>query len=180
MTKYGEIIYAIASGNFGLITSSEAREAGITNNELVQYAKRGRVERVGQGVYRLVQRVSEPHDSYALAVKLVGAGAYLYGETVLRMLDLCPADSEYLHVATPNRVRRALPDYIRIVYAPGVFSEVLYDGIPCQSVPDAIRAAIGHVQLDTLVSGASRAFERGYITRSERNALLKELRSNPR
>ena len=35
MTKY-EDIFDIAADNHGLITSAQAREAGITNNELVQ------------------------------------------------------------------------------------------------------------------------------------------------
>ena len=41
MTKFDDI-YEIASVNFGLVTSAQAREAGVTNNELVQYARRGR------------------------------------------------------------------------------------------------------------------------------------------
>ena len=96
MTKYDGIIYEIAAGNFGLVTSAEAREAGVTNNELVQYARRGRIERVGQGVYRLARRVPEPNDAYALAIALVGPGAYLYGEAVLGMLGLCPTNPAYL------------------------------------------------------------------------------------
>ena len=48
MTKF-EYVYEIAADNHGLITSAQAREAGIRNNELVQYAKRGRIAKVGHG-----------------------------------------------------------------------------------------------------------------------------------
>ena len=174
MTKFDNI-YEIASENFGLITSAEAREAGVSNNELVQYARRGRIERVGQGVYRLVQRVPEPNDAYALAVALVGPGAYLYGETVLGMLGLCPTNPAYLHVATPNRVRRDLPDYIRVVHASGVGAGAVYDGVPCQRVADAIRAARAHMLPDRLAGAAERGREEGYITRAEGEALASEL-----
>ena len=51
MTKF-EYIYEIAADNHGLITSAQAREAGISNNELVQYAKRGRIAKVGHGIYQ--------------------------------------------------------------------------------------------------------------------------------
>ena len=71
MTKYDDI-YDIAIDNYGFITSEQARGVGVTNNELVQYAKRGTLERVGQGVYRLSRHISSPFDTYALAVALAG------------------------------------------------------------------------------------------------------------
>ena len=174
MTKF-EDIFEIAADNFGLVTSAEAREAGISNKELVQYARRGKVERVGQGVYRLVQRVPEPNDAYALAVALVGPGAYLYGEAVLGMLGLCPTNPAYLHVATPSRVRRSLPEYIRVVRTPGTSAGAVYDGIPCQRVADAIRSAKGHMLPDRLADAAARGREEGYITKAEAETLASDL-----
>ena len=90
MTKFNDI-YEIASDNYGLITSAQAREVGISNKELVQYAIRGKIERVGQGVYRLVQRIPEPNDGYALAVALVGPGAFLYHHVGCRFHELAGA-----------------------------------------------------------------------------------------
>jgi hypothetical protein len=174
MTKFDDIIYEIAVGNFGLVTSAEAREAGVTNNELVQYARRGRIERVGQGVYRLARRIPEPNDAYALAVALVGPDAYLYGEAVLGMLELCPVNPAYIHVATPKRVRRELPKYLRVVHTPGTRAGVVYDGIPCQRVADAIRSA-AHVMPVRLADAADRARDEGYLTRDEHDAILEEL-----
>lgn len=176
MTKY-EDIFNIASGNYGLITSAEAREAGISNNELVQYARRGKVERVGQGVYRLVHRTPEPNDAYALAVALVGPGAYLYGEAVLGMLGLCPTNPSYLHVATPERVRRNLPDYIRLVHTPNAGASAAYDGIPCQNVADALRAARAYMLPERLAEAIRRGREEGYITRAESKVLARELKA---
>ena len=174
MTKFENIIYGIAAGNFGIVTSAEARAAGVTNNELVQYARRGRIERVGQGVYRLALRIPEPNDAYALAVALVGPGAYLYGEAVLGMLGLCPTNPAYIHVATPNRVRRALPGYVRLVRTPSEEAGATYDGIPCQRAADAIRAA-SHMPPERLADAADRGREEGYITRAEHGELVAEL-----
>ena len=174
MTKYDDIIYEIASGNFGLVTSAEAREAGVTNNELVQYARRGKVERVGQGVYRITRRIPEPNDAYALAVALVGPDAYLYGEAVLGMLELCPVNPAYIHVATPRRVRRALPEYLRVVHTPNARAGAVYNGIPCQRVADAIRAS-AHVMPERLADATDRARAEGYLTRDEYDAVMEEL-----
>ena len=83
MTKY-EDIFDIAADNHGLITSAQAREAGITNNELVQYAKRGRVTKVGHGLYKLTQWVPEQNDAYAWAVMSVGPSAVRRGRWPMR------------------------------------------------------------------------------------------------
>lgn len=100
MTKY-EDIFDIAADNHGLIISAQAREAGITNNELVQYAKRGRVTKVGHGLYQLTQWVPEQNDAYAWAVMSVGPSAVLYGESVIAMLGLAPTNPTRTFVATP-------------------------------------------------------------------------------
>lgn len=175
MTKYGEIIYAIASGNFGLITSAEAKEAGVDNNELVQYARRGKLERVGQGLYRLSQRVPEENDSYAVAVALVGPEAYLYGEGVLGLLDLCPVNPAYIPVATPKRVRKNLPSYIRLMPTRAHEDVVMYDGIRSQTAYKAIWSSMPTVLPDRLLEATHNAFDEGYISRKERRELAAEL-----
>ncbi|MBR0405809.1 MAG: type IV toxin-antitoxin system AbiEi family antitoxin domain-containing protein [Eggerthellaceae bacterium] len=175
MTKFDDIIYEIAADNFGLITSSQARAAGVTNNELVQYARRGRIERVGQGVYRLTRRIPEPNDPYALAVALVGPDAFLYGEAVLGMLELCPTNPAYLHVATPHRVRKSLPGYIRLVHTPGETAGAVYDGVPSQSVADAIRAARASVMRGRLEEAVERARQEGYLLADDAREIAREL-----
>ena len=54
MSKF-ENIYEILTDNHGLITSARAREVEISSNELVRYAKRGRIAKVGHGLYQLEQ-----------------------------------------------------------------------------------------------------------------------------
>jgi predicted transcriptional regulator of viral defense system len=44
---------AIAEENEGLLTSKQARKAGILDSVLVRLAQRGRVERAARGVYRI-------------------------------------------------------------------------------------------------------------------------------
>jgi predicted transcriptional regulator of viral defense system len=175
MTKYDDIIYEIASDNFGLITSAEAREAGITNNELVQYARRGRLERIGQGVYRLTQRIPEENDPYAVAVALVDPDAYLYGEGVLGLLNLCPVNPAYIPVATTKRVRKKLPGYIRLVNTASADDVETYDGIPAQNAAAAIDSCMQTVLPDRLLSATDTAFAQGYISAQEKDRLIREL-----
>lgn len=56
----------------------------------MQYAKRGRVEKVGHGLYRLAKWVPGSNGPYAWAVAAVGPDAVLCGESVIAMLELAP------------------------------------------------------------------------------------------
>ena len=48
-------LYEIANENYGLVTTKAAEALGVSNMALVMLAKRGRLLRVGRGVYRLDQ-----------------------------------------------------------------------------------------------------------------------------
>ena len=176
MTKY-EYIFDIAADNHGLITSSQAKRAGISNNELVQYAKRGRVAKVGHGIYQLTQWVPERNDAYAWAVVSVGDEALLYGESVIAMLDLAPINPTRTFVATPRRSRRKLPGNLKVIRISGIKPTAIYDGIPCQSAYDAIRACKGKMLPERLSAAIEAAKEQGLISERQRLSLKSELKA---
>ena len=85
MTHY-EQLYSIAADNYGIVTSAQAKGMGISDKEMSAIAARGRIRRLGRGVYKIVDYIPVENDPYAEAVALVGDGAYLYGESVLGLL----------------------------------------------------------------------------------------------
>ena len=174
MTKFNDI-YELAADNYGLITSAQAREIGITNKELVQYAKRGKIEHIGQGLYRLAHYIPPPYDSYAQAVAFIGPEAYLYGESVIAMHELVPTNPTYIHVATPKRVRKKLPAYMKVIQRIEEDDTTVYEGIPSQSVANAIRSCRGRMMDDRLCDATFAARAKGYLTRAEEQELLEEL-----
>lgn len=129
-----------AADNHGLITSAQARTLGVSNNELVQYARRGRIRKVGRGLYQLVQWVPEGNDSCAWAVASVGPEAVLCGDSVLAMLPL----------RAPTPYACAWPPQTRAAQASGepcgrpcreYKATAVYDSVSCQSAADAIGPA---------------------------------------
>lgn len=174
MTKYDNI-FEIAADNHGLITSTQARGIGVTNNELVQYARRGTLERVGQGVYRLFRYIPDPLDTYALAVALAGPEARLCGESVIAMLDLAPTNPARVHVAVPGRVRRKLPAWLAVERDAGDEQAAVYEGIPSQPVDLAILSCRGKMMGDRLVEAVGNARARGYISRARAQELMEVL-----
>lgn len=176
MTKYNDIIYEIAIDNYGLISSIEAKHAGVSNMELLQYARRGKLDHVGHGLYRLSQRVPETNDPYALAVALVGPEAYLFGESVLAMFSLCPTNPAQMYIASPKRVRRKLPSWLQVIHCDEGAGVTRYEGIPSQNVRDAILSCKGKIMPDRLLAATEEAKYQGLLEINEAKTIKKELK----
>ena len=173
MTYYDDI-YEHAVDEYYLVTSAEARELGVPAIELVKLADRGRLERIGQGLYRLARNVPSKYDPYATAVKRIGGKARLYGESVIAMLELAPTNPARMFVATPERVRKALPEGLVLAKVPEGQPIARYEGIPCQPVAHAIRACGATMMPERLAQAADNACAQGYMTASERKQLAEE------
>lgn len=174
MTIYDDI-YEIAVDNHYLITTDKAAEIGISAVELAKLAHRGKLENISRGLYRLMRYVPSETDSYAIAVARLGKDAYLYGESVIAMLELAPTNPNYICVATPKRTRKVIPDSIRLYKASPNDKITTYNGIPCQSVACAIKSAQATMMDDRLQDAAKRANEEGYVTTKTFNCLKSEM-----
>lgn len=175
MTKTDDIYEAV--DDFGLITSAEAKTLGVSNAEMVQLARRGKLERVARGIYRMPIWPYQEAAPYALAVRTVGTGAYLYGESVAALLNLIPTDPSCITVATPARVRKTLMGNIRIINQKSDDNVVCYEGVPSQFVGDALVSASKSIGSNRVMQAANEALSLGYITRQELGVIEKELES---
>ncbi|MBQ9020662.1 MAG: type IV toxin-antitoxin system AbiEi family antitoxin domain-containing protein [Eggerthellaceae bacterium] len=150
MTHFDEI-YEIAADNYGLVTAAQAKETGVVGAELNRYVQDGRLTKIGHGLYKLTRYIPTDYDAYAEAVAHLGEGAYLYGDAVLAMHNLGFVNPRQIKVATDRRVRKTLPAWIKPV-KPEVHTEVVFDnGIPAQSVTDAIITCKKTVMTDRLL-----------------------------
>ncbi|MEG2007155.1 MAG: hypothetical protein RR186_06850 [Raoultibacter sp.] len=173
MAKIDDIYNAV--DDFGLITSAEARDLGVSNAELVQQARRGKLNRVGRGVYRMPIWPYQEASPYAIAVKTVGPNAYLYGESVIALLELVPTNPSRITIATPNRVRKDLKREVQIITLPAKDSTTYYEGVPSQFVYDALKSAANSIGSTRTLQAADAALKLGYITKQENEALREEL-----
>lgn len=162
-----------AVDDFGLITSAEAKEIGVTNAELVQQARRGKLVRVARGVYRMPVWPHQEAAPYAIAVKAAGARARLYGESVVALLGLVPTDPSRLWVASPDRTRRSLGLGTSVVRCEEGAPMEYYKGVPSQPIADAIEAAVCTMGGERAANAAKEALRQGYLTKSEISVLAK-------
>lgn len=176
MTYYNQI-FNEAVGNYGIISSAKAKEIGIPIVELAKLAKRGRLRRIGYGVYKLVQYSPAPDglDAYADSLAIVGADAYLYAQSVLAMHHLCPTNPSRIYVATPHRNRKVTDKGIVIIDNKPCSELEWYDGIPSQSIPLAIRSSKGTIMGERLREAVNTALRKELIDKPTARKLTKEL-----
>ena len=108
--SYYETIYEYAADNYGLITSGKARDLGVSNMKLVKLSHRGRLIRIGHGVYRIVHYIPTLLDKYAEAVAIVGEDAHIFGESVLAIHGLEFVNPAAIFVATKKEQGKICPD----------------------------------------------------------------------
>jgi predicted transcriptional regulator of viral defense system len=116
-------------------------------------------------------------DAYAQAVALVGNASYLYGESVLGMFNLAFVNPSRIMVATPARVRKALPKHIKIISAKPDTKVTRYECIPSQTVADAIRACKKTVMTERLLPAIENARLQGLVSEREAKELTKEMKN---
>jgi len=176
VTHFGEIEF-LASDNRGYFTAAAARAVGVLSVELDRWVKMGRIENPARGVYRLSNYPPSALEPYVLGTLSVGEKAYVYGESVLAMLNLVPTDPARMFVASPVRVRRKTNAMLTVVAGkPGTRIEH-YEGIPAQNLADAIRSSRGYVRHDRRVRAAAEGLRQGYLMKAEWNALNRELKN---
>lgn len=173
MTHFDEI-YELAADNYGLITSATAKGLGVAKSELSRWVDSGRLLRQGRGVYKLVRYAPTEYDKYAEAVALVGDGSFLFGEAVLAMHGLALVNPRCISVGTAKRVRRGLPEWVQPVTVSGK-TVTSYEGIPSQSIAEAILECRGVVMGERLRSAVEDARREGFITKNELEHLRREL-----
>ena len=165
--KLFDLAYSIATENHGILTAAEARANGIASKDLARWVRIGRFVKYGNGVYKATQYPYSEDDPYAVAVAQCGKGAYLCGESVIGLLRLMPVSIDRIHVRTPHRLRRRLPDGYETSIGKRGYVPINIDGIMCQKPGDAIRECIRSHMGERLLQAAQTAYTAGHIGKNE-------------
>ncbi|MBM7825023.1 putative transcriptional regulator of viral defense system [Arcanobacterium pluranimalium] len=172
MSKMDAVYEAV--DDFGLISSAEAAKLGVSNVELVQYAHMGKLVRVARGIYRMPVWPFQPQAPYAIAVKAAGENAFLYGESVIALLGLAPTNPTKMWIASTRRIRRNLGSGTVLIRTNEV-NPCWIEGIPCQSVVEAIVAAAPTMGVSRAFDAAREALAQGILTNEEMKVISGKL-----
>ncbi len=101
-----EKLREVALDQYGYVTTVQAEEEGVTRHSLAALARRNRLERVAQGLYRVPQVPETQYDSLMKAVLWTNlAEAALSHETALDAYGVCDINPTRIHV-TVGKGRR--------------------------------------------------------------------------
>jgi len=173
---YRERAWEIAMGQYGYVTTNDAKEAGIPAIELAKLAARGRLRNVAYGLYHFDDMPPTRYDQFYEAVKRVGGDAHLTGDAVLALHELALVNPRRIRVGTTRRTRSRFPNWLEVVRDASAPEEiVVVEQIPTTTVARAIRDARKVVMPSRLIEAIPAAVNEGLITETEAEKLRVEL-----
>ena len=154
--------------NHGVVTVSQAKDAGVPAVELRKLASRGALEGYGNGVYRHLTIPPGRLTQEALAVALCGEGAFVHAESVLHLHQLGNLNPRRIRVSTTRKVQRTLPEWVELTVHRAIAAEDVtsYEGIPSQTIDAALAAVRGRIEPAHLEHIVRQAVNRELISGS--------------
>ena len=158
-------IHELAEQQHGYFTTAQATAAGIRRSALTLMARRGILERVSQGLYRIASYPVSPLGSYMEAVLWPqrGVQAVLSHATALERHGLSNVSPSKIHITlTPeHRVRRRVPRHLVLHYAALTRGEVeVVNGVPVttpvRSIQDAHAAHLNPALIRQAIADGRR------------------------
>lgn len=161
-------VVELAAERHGYVTTRDAREIGIDPVQLRLLAARGRLDRVGHGVYRAPVLPRGEHDDFAAAVAWALGRGVISHESALVLHDLTDVNPSRIHLTVPrdNYPRAAGGELYRIHRRQLAATDITStDGIPVTTVARTIR--------DCLATGTDPYQLRAAIDRAEAAGTLR-------
>lgn len=158
---YRHDLWEIAAEQHGVVTVSDAEDAGVPAVEVRKLAHRGALRAYGKGVYIHRDVPTTALTQPAAATAMAGDGAFLEREAVLDLVGLGQFNPHRIRVATRRRVRRTLPEWIDLEMRRDIPDGDLthYEGIAATTVRRALSDIHGRIPPErwrALVDQASR------------------------
>lgn len=184
-----EQLATLAEENDGLISSSQARIAGIADSVLVRMVQRGRLERVARGVYRMphfpTDRFSQYREAVLWAQASRGPGSVaLSHETALVVYGISDANPASVHLTVPKtaRFRREKPKGIALHSAElGEGDIQTIEALPVTTIPKTISDLLeAGARADLVRQAISDAKREGFIDEREARRLRRFIDSSDR
>jgi len=130
-----------ASDHHGYVTTLQARDMGIDPTQLRLLARRGRLEHVARGVYRIPVLPRSAHDDLAFAVAWARGRAVISHESALVLHGFSDVNPSVVHLTVPHdnhpRAQGSGPVRIHRRDLPAV-DVMTVDGLPVTSVARTI------------------------------------------
>lgn len=165
-------LFQIAEPQHGFFAAWQAAVAGLNPTRLPMMQRRGQIERVSRGVYRLPNYpLSNVAQYIEAALWPQGLIATLSHESALLLHGLSDVSPAQIHITVPtaHRVRRLIPKYLRIHHANLRPDEVeMLNGVPVTTPARSIQDCFHeHLSSALLRQAIEDGREEGKLTMRE-------------
>jgi predicted transcriptional regulator of viral defense system len=164
-------LFDVASGQYGFVTTDDAREVGADAQVLAELHRQGHVDRLSHGLYRFHAFPSGPLDELMQATLWPRRRGVIGHDSALDMWDLCDVNPAKIHVTVPKaaRVRRAAPDTYEVHVRDLPPTDITrFEGIPVVTPTRAIRDGLErHLDQRLIDQAIENATRRGLLTPDE-------------
>jgi predicted transcriptional regulator of viral defense system len=176
-------LFNLAEDQMGYVATAQAASAGVQPMTLVMMAHRGTVERVSQGVYRLVDYPGHPLAQYMQATLWpYNRRGVLSHETALALYEMSDIDPPRVHITVPAayRIQRRVPSYLIVHRADLLPSDVttlehMPITTPERTIRDCMTAQVGPAILKAAINDGVRS---GRLTKDSAMRLLDAVASH--
>ena len=135
---------ARAADNYGYLTGDDARELGVPMGTLSALARRGQLDRIGHGIYRVPLVPPSRLDQYMLATLWPAGRGVISHQSALDLYGISDANPARLHITVPAsyRTHREIPP-LYVVHHEDIAKpdQIRLEGIAVVSAAKAIRQA---------------------------------------
>lgn len=163
---YNQLV-EIALDQYGFVTPADAREIDVDPHRLIEMARRGVIERVDHGLYRVPVVARTGLDQLMQATLWPRKLGVLSNETALDLHDLCDVNPAKVHITVPTayRITRRIPDAYAIHHRDLADGEVTrHEGIPVVTPARAILDGIEtHLRAGLIEQAIETAQARGLL-----------------
>lgn len=172
-----------AAETFGYVTGEDARALGVPMGTLNALSRRGQIDRVDRGIYRVPLIPPSRLDQYMLATLWPDRRGMISHESALDLYEVSDVNPAKIHVTVPvgYRTHRAIPSHYvlhRENVAPA--DQQSFEGVPIVSAATAIRQAHAqHARHSLLEQAIDGGLRNGWLTSRDANSLRTEILSQP-
>jgi predicted transcriptional regulator of viral defense system len=177
-------LLVLAEENDGLVTANQARAIGIVDSVLARMTRRGKLERVARGVYRIpyfpVDRLSQYREAILWARASHGPEKVaLSHETALAVYGISDVNPARVHITVPKdaRLRRTTPKGIvihRSTLSPS--DATTHEGLPVTTVAKSVLDVMDTTgRLGLARQAIKDARKEGYISAAEAKRITRQL-----
>jgi len=156
------LILPSAAEQHGLVTPADAVAVGGTRMGLVLLERRGIIERLAHGVYRIRELAGDRLEQHQEAL-LRFPTAVLSHDTALDLHELCDINPAKIHITVPRRlrVRKEVPAWLalhrrNLDEAEIAWHEGLAIVTPARAILDGIETNVGQRFIDEALEAARR------------------------